>query len=107
MRHIGYRSTVVLGVGTATTAFLLTAALLHLELKMLAVFYLVTGGLWGLGMGLTTVPAMTITGQWFSKVEGSYFPKFILNTVVSLKNFIILQFVYLLHYFRKWVLLQA
>ena len=73
VRHIGYRSTVVLGVGTATTAFLLTAALLHLELKMLAVFYLVTGGLWGLGMGLTTVPAMTITGQWFSKVASSYF----------------------------------
>ena len=67
---LGSRGTTLLGAGLSTSAFLLTALFVHLELKTIIPYYLVTGGLGGLGFGFMYLPAMEIIDHWFDKNMG-------------------------------------
>ena len=60
----------MIGGITSMAAFLLSALLVYLEVKEVVYYFLVTGGIAGLGFGLIYFPAMEIIKHWFSKNIG-------------------------------------
>lgn len=66
----GYRLTCVLGSLLATTAFLLTGLMMHLEVTSILPYYPVTGATAGLGLGLLYMVARAVVNEWFDKRMG-------------------------------------
>ena len=66
----GDRATTWSGAALTMSAFLATALMFHLQVKQIFAFYIVTGGLVGLGFGFMYLPAMSIIDFWFSRNLG-------------------------------------
>ena len=64
---MGHRGVTLLGSGLSASAFLITALMVHMEIEYLVPYYLITGGLAGLGFGLMYLPAIEIIDGWFDK----------------------------------------
>ena len=59
-----------MGSCIASTAFLLTGAMLHSGLTNILPYYLITGVLSGLGLGLLYMSAKAVVNEWFDKRLG-------------------------------------
>ena len=78
-------------------AFLVTALMMYLDVTEIFLFYIITGGVAGIGFGFMYLPAMTIIDHWFDKRMG-------LATGIAAAGSGIGQFV--LSPFSEWLLSQ-
>lgn len=65
-----YKVTGVAGSCVASTAFIITGAMLHSGLTNILPYYLVTGVMSGLGLGLLYMSAKAVVNEWFDKRLG-------------------------------------
>ena len=70
VRKLGDRGTTIIGAVLSTAALLVSALLFHLNVKEIFAFYIITGGLVGVGFGLMYLPAMSIIDHWFDRNLG-------------------------------------
>ena len=78
-------------------AFLVTALMMYMDVTEIVPFYIITGGVAGIGFGFMYLPAMTIIDHWFDKRMG-------LATGIAAAGSGIGQFV--LSPFSEWLLSQ-
>ena len=60
----------MLGGGLSMVAFVVTAFMIYMEVTEIVLFYIITGGVAGVGFGFMYLPAMTIIDHWFDKKMG-------------------------------------
>ena len=65
-----YKVTGVAGSCISSIAFILTGAMLHTSLTNILLYYLITGAMSGLGLGLLYMSAKAIVNEWFDKRLG-------------------------------------
>ena len=65
-----YKVTGVVGSCLSSTAFILTGIMLHTGLIDILLYYLITGVMSGLGLGLLYMSAKAIVDEWFDKRLG-------------------------------------
>ena len=66
----GYSVTSVAGSILSSSAFFLTGLLLHAGLTNILIFYLITGVMSGLGLGLLYMSAKAVVHEWFDQRLG-------------------------------------
>ena len=64
---MGHKGITLFGAGLSAAAFLISALMVHMEVEYLAPYYLITGGVAGLGFGFMYLPAMEVIDWWFDK----------------------------------------
>ena len=67
---LGHRGTTIFGAGLSCFAFFLSAVLAYCEVKFIVVYYIVTGGLVGVGFCFMYFPAVAVIDHWFDKKIG-------------------------------------
>lgn len=67
---LGHRGTTIFGAALSCLAFFLTALLAYFEIKYIVVYYIVTGGLVGIGFCFMYLPAVAVIDHWFDKKIG-------------------------------------
>ena len=63
----------IVGALLSAVSFLLSGILIFYELKQIFVYYIITGGMVGMGFSFVYFPAITILDYWFDKKLGCAF----------------------------------